>query len=383
MARNPDRRLLIAGLGLTGAAALARVARALPPPRPASTGTSLQDVYDKIARTDAGFGEARIPVESLPGSATAQYVIGAPGVYYLTGNITGVAGKAAIEVQSDHVEIECDGFTFFGVPGTLACITSPGAQRCIGIYDAGFKGWQNTCVDLVNAADSLVEECWFDSCDSTTDPAARGTCALGAGGVVFDCDVRACRGSLVSVGQHGVIEECTNFNGNGGCFFSAGDAVMEDNFAMENDGPGFTIRNRGVLIGNRLVKVGGIDVGAGSVVSENDIGDAPGAAITVRGARCCVEENYIANAQTGIIVLAGAAEALIDGNQIVGATTGVVVDGKAPSCFIVRNCVRGTSGTVAYLIPAGSSYGPIAQVADAGDIGRIPGADHPWANFVY
>ena len=154
MARNPDRRLLIAGLGLTGAAALARVARALPPPRPASTGTSLQDVYDKIARTDEGLGEARVPVESLPGSATAQYVIGAPGVYYLTGNITGVAGKAAIEVQCDHVEIECDGFTFFGVPGTLACITSPGAQRCIGIYDAGFKGWQNTCVDLVNAADS-------------------------------------------------------------------------------------------------------------------------------------------------------------------------------------------------------------------------------------
>ena len=96
-----------------------------------------------------------------------------------------------------------------------------------------------------------------------------------------------------------------------------------------------------------------------------------------------VEENYIANAQTGIVVLAGAVEALIDGNQIVGATSGVVVDEKAPSCFIVRNCVRGTSGTVAYLIPAGSSYGPIAQVADAGDISRIPGADHPWANFVY
>src|SRR5207249_4001606 len=83
---------------------------------------------------------------------------------------------------------------------------------------------------------------------------------------------------------------------------------------------------------------------------------------------------YIANAQTGIVVLAGAVEALIDGNQIVGATSGVVVDEKAPSCFIVRNCVRGTSGTVAYLIPAGSSYGPIAQVADAGDISRIPGA---------
>src|SRR5437667_11393483 len=129
MARNPDRRLLIAGLGLTGAAALARVARALPPPRPASTGTSLQDVYDKIARTDAGFGEARIPVESLPGSATAQYVIGAPGVYYLTGNITGVAGKAAIEVQSAHVGGEWGGFTVLGGAGPLAGSRAPGGPR--------------------------------------------------------------------------------------------------------------------------------------------------------------------------------------------------------------------------------------------------------------
>src|SRR5439155_24823169 len=136
MARNPDRRLLVARLGLTGTAALARVARALPPPRPASNGTSLQDVYDKIARTDEGFGEARLPVESLPGSVTAQYVIAAPGVYYLTGNITGVAGEAAIRVEADHVENECEGFTFFGAPGALACITSPGGQRCIGVSDA-------------------------------------------------------------------------------------------------------------------------------------------------------------------------------------------------------------------------------------------------------
>src|SRR5437016_13970151 len=109
MARNPDRRLLIAGLGLTGAAALARVARALPPPRPASNGTALQDVYDKIARTDEGFGEARIPVESLPGSPTAQYVIAAPAVYCLTGNITGVAGERASRGPPAHPRTESHG----------------------------------------------------------------------------------------------------------------------------------------------------------------------------------------------------------------------------------------------------------------------------------
>src|SRR5438552_16645161 len=134
MARNPDRRLLIAGLGLTGAAALARVARALPPPRPASNGTSLQDVYDKIARTDEGFGEARIPVESLPGSVTAQYVIAAPGVYYLTGNITGVAGTGALGGPIDHGERGCGGVSFLGAPGAASCSSRPPGRRWRGGY---------------------------------------------------------------------------------------------------------------------------------------------------------------------------------------------------------------------------------------------------------
>jgi hypothetical protein len=382
MRRDPDRRLLLAGLGITGAAALVRVGRARSAPPP-SAGTTPRDIFDKIARTDQGFGEARIPLASLAGSATAQYVIDAPGVYYMTANVVGVAGKVAVDIQADHVELECDGFTFVGAPGTLACIIASGSRRCIGVYDAGFKAWQNTCIDLAAAADSCVEECWFDSCDSTTNSAARGTCALGPGGVVFDCDVRSCRGALVSVGPHGVIEECTNFNGDGGCFFAAADAVMEDNFAMDNSGAGFTIQTRGVLIGNRLLKVGGLHVGAGSVVSENDIGDAPGAAITVHGARCCVEENYIANARVGIVVIGGAGETLVDGNQIVGAQSGVAIDDKAPGCFVVRNCVRGIAGAAAYTIPPGSSYGPIVQVAGTGDISAVVGADHPWANFSY
>lgn len=391
MRHDTGRRLLLTKLGLAagagaGALALVRAAYAGPcdtgSPLVGPTGKSLQDVYDKIARTDDGLAEARTPVESLSGSATAQYIISAPGAYYLTGNITGVAGKAAIEIQADHVELECDGFTFIGVAGTLACIVVPSVQRCIGIFDAGFRGWLNTCIDLRNATESLVEECWFDACDSTTNAAAIGTCALGAGGVVFDCDVRSCHGSLVSVGQHGVIEECTNVNGDGGCFFSVGDAVMEDNFAMQNSGTGFTIQDRGVVIGNRLVNVGGIDAGAGSVVSENDIGNAPGAAITVRGARCCVEENYIANGPTGIAVLAAGGETLVDGNQIVGVTSdGVTINASATGCFVIRNCVRGT-GT-AYTIPAGNAYGPLTNVAGAGDISAIAGANHPWANFVY
>src|SRR2546427_5665000 len=127
---------------------------------------------------------------------------------------------------------------------------------------------------------------------------------------------------------------------------------MVDSFRMESGGPGFTVQDRGVLIGNRLVNVGGIDVGAGSVVSENDIGDAPGVAITIRGAQCCVEENYIRNAATGINALPGASEVVVDGNQIVGVTAGgVAIDPGAWNCFVVRNTVRRLPGRDAHPIP--------------------------------
>src|SRR2546422_9005539 len=93
MGRDPNRRLLLAGLGITGAAALVRVAQARPPPSP-SSGTSLRDVYNKVPRTDQGLGEARIPVDSLPRSATALYGIDTPGGHLLPANRGAVARQA-------------------------------------------------------------------------------------------------------------------------------------------------------------------------------------------------------------------------------------------------------------------------------------------------
>jgi hypothetical protein len=390
MKRDLDRRRLLTGLGIAGAGALAQMSRA----RGAAAATlqpryakrlRLRDVYDKVARTDDGVAEARIPVQSLLGSATAQYSITASGVYYLTQNITGVGGLACIEILADNVEIECDGFVFNGVPGTRACITAPAPRRCIGIYDAGFVVWKGTCIELGNCADSLVEDCWFDSCDasSAAGTTGGGTAALGDGGVFFDCDVRSCKDSLVSVGHHGIIEECTNINGTGGCFSSNGDAVMEDNFAMSNDGNAITIAERGVVIGNRVLLSGGIHVGASSVVSENDVDGAPGNGISVHGPQCCVEENFVANCNAGIVVHNGGDQTLVECNQIVNATVGAVIV-EAQRCFVVCNYASGSDPTVeAYVIPSGNAYGPLLTVSGVDDISAVPGSDHPWANFRY
>ena len=68
----------------------------------------------------------RTPVQSLPGSPTAQFLIAAPGSYYLTGPIAGTTGKSAIEIAARDVTLDLSGFSLTGIPGALDGIRSVG-----------------------------------------------------------------------------------------------------------------------------------------------------------------------------------------------------------------------------------------------------------------
>lgn len=74
-------------------------------PPPGSIGSTMKTLVEV---------EPRVAVQSLPGSATALHVISEPGSYYLTGNITGVADNRGIEVASDVVSIDLNGFSLVG-----------------------------------------------------------------------------------------------------------------------------------------------------------------------------------------------------------------------------------------------------------------------------
>jgi hypothetical protein len=110
--------------------------------------------------------EGRTPVDSLPGSATALYVISAPGSYYLTGNLTGVDGKDGIEISSDNVSIDLSGFTMTGTPASLSGVnvTSPGndpfgaplRRKAIDIFNGAATGWGASGIDAWFAAASSL-----------------------------------------------------------------------------------------------------------------------------------------------------------------------------------------------------------------------------------
>src|SRR6188508_1306952 len=101
MAHNADRRMLLAGLGAAGALAITRKAQAA---SLAPSGPTIKDLSSQICKPQ-GQAETRVPISSLPSSATSQFVIDVPGVYYLTGPMTGIPGLNFLEVRCGQVEI--------------------------------------------------------------------------------------------------------------------------------------------------------------------------------------------------------------------------------------------------------------------------------------
>ena len=75
-----------------------------PPGAPAPTMKTLDQIEPRIA----------INATNTPGDASSLFRIAQPGSYYLTGNITGVAGKDGIEIASSNVTIDLMGFTHPG-----------------------------------------------------------------------------------------------------------------------------------------------------------------------------------------------------------------------------------------------------------------------------
>jgi Right handed beta helix region len=207
---NLDRRSLIAGASLLGAAALVRSARAgdLNPPQGAisPTGRSLHDV------------EPRTPIQSLQGNSDFLYVITQPGSYFLTGDIPVPQGKRAIFVSAapGTVSIDGEGFRIYGIggQGAVSCATpgcdyldisdmhissmsgdaiDSGGARCMECYDLHIDSCAN---GIIARCSALIEACHVERCSAcgilwqktATDPTIF---------VCDDCECRAC-------GQHGL-----------------------------------------------------------------------------------------------------------------------------------------------------------------------------------
>jgi len=204
---NGDRRVLLAGLGIAVAGSLLAATTAQagdlePPPGPVTpTKKKLAELDKKIARTDEGFAEPRIPVESLPGSVNALHVISESGSYYLAENLQGQSGKHGIVIAADNVDLDLGGFHVLGVPGSLSGIISD--RQNVTVFDGTLLGW-GTAVDFENASRFIL---W----DVVSMGAGADAFSVGSHGQVYDCDAYGAGESgfkMKAAKEKSVMEEC-------------------------------------------------------------------------------------------------------------------------------------------------------------------------------
>jgi hypothetical protein len=205
-----NRRVLMTGLGGVMAGSLltgkAQAGSLEPPPGGVMpTGRSVQDLSDKIGRTDYGVSEPRIPVKSLPGSATASHCIVTPGSYYVTENLLGVPGKHGIEIKSDNVDLDLCGFHLIGPPADPVG-NAPGSaivtdRQNVTVYNGTVLVWGGA-VDFEHASLFIL---W----DISSIGALGSAFILGNCGQAYDCDAySAAVAGFSAPGVRSLVEEC-------------------------------------------------------------------------------------------------------------------------------------------------------------------------------
>ncbi|MBL8885542.1 MAG: right-handed parallel beta-helix repeat-containing protein [Phycisphaerales bacterium] len=350
-----DRRVLLGALGgAAGIAVMSKIAQGGPLNPPAGpiapTGKTVQEIYDKIARTDLGLAEARIPVQSLPGSPTATHVISQSGSYYLTGNILGVAGKNGIEITADDVSLDLCGYSMIGGGSSLSGVLATSATASLRLCDGKLTGWGQRGVhtQALRAAvlcDLIGANNGDDGFFLGNNHVCRNCIAVGNGHFGFV--------SQENASYFGCAARQNGFGGFDAAFGSCVESCVAENNSFEGIRAAFESR-----IANCEFSFNGT---AGINVSSN----------------CLVEHNMCTGNQTGIRVEGSAVR--VDSNNCVGGGTGILA--TSGGNLFLRNSSR--AAPTAFNFASGNAYGPIVNVAGVGDIGGVTNANHPWANFIY
>src|SRR5688572_6609646 len=153
--------------------------------------------------------EPRIPMDPArtPGDADALFKITQPGSYYLTGNITGIAGKAGIEISitasGPSVTIDLMGHELVGASGSLeGIVVSVPGVRNVAIRDGTVRGWGRAGISIDNSQNNSLSHLRVDG------NGGRGISAMGFS-TMTDCTATANGGDGIACA--GNLTRCSAF----------------------------------------------------------------------------------------------------------------------------------------------------------------------------
>ena len=337
--------------------------------------------------------EARTIINSTntPGDASNSFVISAPGSYYLTGNITGVAGKRGINIAASDVTVDLNGFAIVGVASSLDGITVSGTRTNISLLNGTVRAWSGDGINAVNASNVQCRDLRLSgntlkglnagATSSVVNCTALGNSstgiAVGLGSTVTNCtaDSNSVHGFTAESGS--TINGCTAY-ANGQRGISVGDGCTVTGSTVRSSVQDGIVTGFDCTVDHCTVRRSdgnGIVASVGNTVSDCTVGFNGIHGIVVASDsqirhNVCRQNGRI-NQGTGILVQGG--QNRIDENQLTG-NTGFGVHCTVGGNVVIRN-VAGASGFANWFMEGTNSFGPTASLSDPIT------TTNPWANF--
>lgn len=254
-----------------------------------------------VAPTYKTLGEVEprvaISATNTPGDGDSVFKITQPGSYYLTGNAAGASGRNGIEVASDNVTIDLNGFALVGVTGALNGVQASG-QGGVTIRGGTINGWPQAGVTGGGNGNTVVCE----------DLIVRGNMGRGLDLVdnsrVARCSVVGNTGLGLRLGSGSLAESCViQGNGLGGAEVLSGSALVNSTIAF-NGGVSVLLNGDGASCRENVIRIN-----AGNTVG-----------IRVAGLDGLIEDNRITGAssasQIGLQLQSSSARNVVKGNMV-------------------------------------------------------------------
>jgi parallel beta-helix repeat protein len=175
-----------------------------PPGPPAPTMKSLDQI------------EARTPISSLP------YTITNPGSYYVTANLTGVSGSDGIDIATNDVTVDLNGFTLQGVAGSLNGIKVVNPATNMVVCNGALDSWGHSGVNAGNVYSGQFARLRIVGCNTAG--------AIGSGGL--------------SAGNNCIVTGCTVSGNNRSGIDAVNNCTLIDCIASANN----TINGYGIIV---------------------------------------------------------------------------------------------------------------------------------------
>jgi parallel beta-helix repeat protein len=352
----------IASLTLASTALL--LAGPLSPP-----GGPISSTYKTLADVEP---RNSVNAANTPGDGGSLFKITQSGSYYLTGNITGISGKAGIVISANDVTLDLRGFDFIGVSGSQIGIQITGTN--VSVINGTVRAWgqdginagsatigrfrdltlcNNSGSGLVTGAASVVSHCVAAS--------NGGSGILGASGCTISCCAATSNSTGINATSGGcTIVSCTatnNLTGLGG----TDNCTLTDCTVTGNTGHGIVLNNGGTVHGCTVTNSGGpgITVASACTVSDCNVSSNAGHGIFATGDNLILSNNCTSNGPGGggAGISVSSTYNVVEGNRCSRGNYGIQATGQL-SIFARNFCVGNGNN---FSLVASNASGPIIQ----------------------